>query len=148
MSEGFCEVDFSDASDDAEQVQFFDEKTVKARKVHKCSECDGPIAVGEAHRRVAYKFEGDFRTERQCAPCREAAGEFGLSILGGILWETFHAEWDEGKHLQPCLNRLASVRAKEHMRQQWVKWHDLRARQRQAAIERRKPSNSTALTDS
>ena len=60
MSEGFCDVSFEDASDDAEPLQFFDERIVRARKPHKCSECGSEIAKGESHRYIAYLFEGKF----------------------------------------------------------------------------------------
>lgn len=136
--EGHCEVDFGDASDDAEPVEFYDEKMVTGRKVHQCSECDRTIAVGEPHQRKSYKFEGEFHCDRICDGCREVAGEFDLRYVGGLLWESFWCEWDEGANLQGCLNRLTSVRAKTTMRDQWQRWQDKRAEQRKAYAERRR----------
>lgn len=137
MSDGYCEVDFSDASDDAEPVQFYDSAIVKARKPHICTECGGAIQVGEEHRRISYKFEGAFSVDRMCEPCSETAGEFDFHIVCGLLWESFYNEWDQGAHVQACINRLTTARAKEHMRQQWLKWQEKRNQQRLAAIARR-----------
>lgn len=94
MSDGYCEVDFTDASDDAEPCEFVNTRFVVARKEHKCSSCGGPIARGERHRVSAYRFEGEFGMERMCDACHEAAGEFGYNLLGGDLWGMFADEWD------------------------------------------------------
>jgi predicted RNA-binding Zn-ribbon protein involved in translation (DUF1610 family) len=127
MSDGFCEVDFSEASDDADPVEFHDSKTVKARKVHVCDECRGPIAMGESYTRSVCVFEGEFNMYRICAPCREASTEFNYNVFGGLLWEQFFDAWDNGAHIQACIQRLETARAKEHMRQQWLKWQEKRA---------------------
>lgn len=148
MSEGYCDVNFSDASDDADPLEFCDSRVVKARKEHKCSECGGTIAAGETYRSVAYKFEGEFGSDKVCDPCREAAGEFEYHIVGGSLWMMFAEEWDQGAHIQACINRLESARAKEHMRQQWIKWQDKRARDRQAAIARRQATKDSGESPS
>lgn len=117
-----CEVSFGDSSDDADPVDFFNVRTVKARKPHACTHCAGTIEAGESHTYVAFKFEGAFDTERVCAPCHEASTEFEYHIFGGDLWRMFNEEWDNGAHVQACINRLSTARAKEHMRQQWLKW--------------------------
>lgn len=143
MSDGYCEVDFEDVSDDADPVEFVDRRTVKARKPHKCSECGNEIAVGEQHQVAAYKFEGEFHCERTCQPCREAAGEFGYHLLGGDLWGMFREEWDNGAHVQACINRLETARAKEHMRQQFLKSEQRRAEQRQRLREQRAHGSSS-----
>jgi hypothetical protein len=125
MAEGSCQVDFGDYSDDADPVEFFDTKIVRARKPHVCDECRGPIVVGEAYQRTAYRFEGKFDMDRQCACCREAAAEFHFHVFGGLLWRMFIEEWEQGAHLQACVNRLSTAKAKEHMRRQWLKWKKL-----------------------
>lgn len=125
-----CDVDFSDYSDDADPVEFHQTRIVTARKAHRCSECGGEIAIGDRYRVTAYKFEGVFGVDRVCPPCHEAAGEFGYFIMGGSLWQMFQDEWDNGAHVQACINRLETARAKEHMRQQWLKWQERIAAQR------------------
>lgn len=132
-----CEVDFSDYSDDADPVEFFERRTVVARKPHRCSECGGEIAVGEKHEVCAYKFEGAFHSDRTCAPCREAAAEFEYHVMGGDLWAMLAEEWDNGAYVQACINRLSTARAKEHMQRQWVKWHDKRMERQRMTQGRR-----------
>lgn len=141
--ESHCEVDFDDASDDADPVQFYDEKIVRGRKAHTCTECGADIAIGEEHQRKSYRFEGTFHCDRICAACQEAAGEFSFRMVGGMLWESFWNEWDNGANLQGCLNRLASVRAKTTMRDQWQRWQEKRAEQRKAYAERLRARSGT-----
>ena len=136
--DGHCNVDFEDYSDDADPVEFHQTRFVLAKKAHTCSECRGVIAKGEQHRVTAYKFEGTFGMDRLCACCLEAADEFRYFIMGGDLWAMFREEWDRGAHLQSCLNRLTTARAKEHMRQQWVKWNERRLQDSQRLRDRRK----------
>lgn len=138
MSDGYCEVDFGDVSDDADPVEFWNPQTVTARKDHVCDECRGPIAKGEQYRRTSYKWEGKFDMERMCALCLEAATEFDFRLVGGSLWEMFAEEWDNGARVQSCIARLSSAKAKEHMRQQWLKWQERRHAQRQRLIDLRK----------
>ena len=125
MSDGHCDVDFSDYSDDADPVEFFTVKTVKARTSHTCSECRAPIAKGESYQRLNYKFEGKMGTDYVCEPCAETKGEFNYNIFGGNLWAHLREEWDNGAHIQACIARLETTRAKKHMRQQWLKWKGL-----------------------
>lgn len=125
MSDGFCEVDFSDYSDDADPVEFWNRTTVKARKPHRCEECGTTIAVGNTYERHNYKFDGQMCSDAVCLPCREAATEFNHRVVG-TLWEMFREEWAHGAHLQACLGRLSTVHAKEHMRRQWLKWKGFR----------------------
>lgn len=128
---GECNVDFEGISGDADPVEFFDRREVKARKSHVCIECKGTIAVGERHSYIVYTFEGKFCSERICLGCHEVAAEFTFDIYGGTLWSHFADEWENGAHIQACLNRLSTVAAKRHMKRQWDAWHEHR-RQRQA----------------
>lgn len=137
MSDDYCEVDFSDTSADSEPVEFYDEKIARARKAHVCTECGAPIAAGDEYQRRSYRFEKEFSVDHVCLVCREIAGEFEHRLIGSLLWENFRVEWDNGARLQGCLNRLTSVAAKELMRAQWLKWQELRERQRREAAERR-----------
>ncbi len=121
MADGSCHVDFSDYSDDADPVEFWKSTTMKARKPHQCAECGSPIQAGETYQRNTYKFEGEMCRDSLCAPCVEAAVEFNHRVTG-MLWELFREEWSNGAHLQACVNRLTTARAKEHMRRQWLKW--------------------------
>ena len=134
-----CEVDFSDYSDDADPVEFFDSVLVrKAKKDHQCDECGETITAGSTYERVSYRFEGEFAMERRCSSCRETAGEFGHHIFGGLLWLNFEEQWDAGSPLQACLNRLHSASAKAHMQRRWQAWQEKRVeyrrKRKQAAL--------------
>lgn len=49
---------------------FFSTKEVKARKVHRCSDCWTPrIMPGDTYSRVACVYEGDFHAWKRCARC-------------------------------------------------------------------------------
>jgi hypothetical protein len=52
------------------------------------------------------------------------------------------SEWDNGAHVQSCIARLTTARAKEHMRQRWVKWNEARIERERKAVERMKRTRS------
>ena len=52
--------------------EFYDCKTVVARKAHKCCECLAEIEKGESHERYTGKWEGDIDTYRTCSLCLSA----------------------------------------------------------------------------
>ena len=136
-----CDVDFSDVSDDADPVGFFERTTIKrAKKDHICDDCCETIPAGASYERISYRFEGEFTMDRICANCRETAGEFSHYVFGGLLWPNFEEQWDSGSPLQACLNRLSSASAKAHMHRRWQAWQEKRAESRRRAIERRKPT--------
>ena len=122
---GLCEVGFSDASDDADPVEFFNVTTPRARKEHHCHECRDRILPGETYHRVAYKFEGDLGCDRVCDPCWEAMQEFEYRIFGGDFWAEMREAWDGGAHVTACVTRLTTVAAKMRMVAEWRKWKGL-----------------------
>jgi len=63
-------------------MEFFTERTVKAAKPHRCSACETPIEIGEAHSYQSMKYCGDFTTNRQHLDCR--AAECALANLHGL----------------------------------------------------------------
>lgn len=50
-------------------ADFWTERTVTARKPHRCESCRETIAVGEKYVRVAQKYEGCFWAYRLCVVC-------------------------------------------------------------------------------
>lgn len=50
-------------------MEFYTEKHVVARKVHKCHICNHIIHVGEKYSRESGKFEGDFFDRCTCDSC-------------------------------------------------------------------------------
>ena len=124
MNEGTCDV--SIGGYDGDPAEVFHASIVTARKGHKCDECGEPIAPKQQYERISGKWDGSWSVWRLCLPCREIGSEFsedGRTL--GMLWEDLEANWDEGAHLQACLNRLTTVAAKERMRHQWMKWKQL-----------------------
>ena len=121
----YCGVDFDGACDDCEPIAEHRSHVVTARRPHACNECGERIQPGERYHRDSYQADGKRCVDRTCEPCREVRGEFYFTMLGGFLWEHFDAEWDNGANVQSCMNRLTTVRAKERMRQQWLKWKGL-----------------------
>lgn len=125
MSDSFCSVDFSDESDCVDPVEFFTKTTPKARKEHVCAECKEPIQKGERYTRIAYKFEGTMDCDRLCASCAEAKAEFEYHIFGGDFWREMREQWENGANVQGCINRLTTIKAKDLMHRQWLKWKGL-----------------------
>lgn len=58
------EGDFGDQGD-----RVLSDKMVTGRKAHTCSNCAGPIAVGERHRSRTEIVDGDMMSHRWCAIC-------------------------------------------------------------------------------
>ena len=122
---GTCDVAIGgDYDGDAPTV--YNERWVTARKVHTCYECGDPIPVGACHHVVTGLWEGQWETYRWCAACHEIVGEFSEGPrCFGVMWDEMKMNWDEGAHLQACLNRVTSVQAKQMMARQWRKWKGL-----------------------
>lgn len=76
-----CSCDFDGGSWD-----FFDERTVKARKEHVCGECGEIIKSGEEYSCAAGKFEGCFETHKTCRHCRQIAKNFGCFNFGELFF--------------------------------------------------------------
>ncbi len=122
--DGTCDV--SIGGYDGDPAEFFHVSIVKARKAHTCNECWEPIAPGQQYERVAGKWDDKWSIWRQCLACREIGSEFSKDgRVFGMLWEDFTNNWEEGAHLQACLNRLTTVAAKELMVRRWRQWKRL-----------------------
>lgn len=50
----------------------FRDAIIVGRKVHKCSHCGGPVAIGEAHRVQESFYDGEFQRHRWCNACCDA----------------------------------------------------------------------------
>lgn len=124
MSEGFCDVSLGDYDGDAASV--FRSHMVRARKPHRCYECRDQISIGQQYERVNGLWEHTWSTYRFCLPCSEIQREFSENgRTFGEMWNQLQDFWEEGAHLQACLNRLTTVAAKEHMRRWWLEWKRL-----------------------
>lgn len=78
---------------------FFNERTVTARKQHRCDACLTPIEAGTSHSYMVGKIDGDFWMARNHVECR--AAECGLADLhnlcGGVDWLFLHDLDDEDR---------------------------------------------------
>lgn len=85
----------------------YNETEVKrARKEHKCCECDGSIKAGTPYVSIFGVWSGEARTYKQCPECNalmhDIAGETcdtenmsGLTMLYEDVFESDNAEWME-----------------------------------------------------
>lgn len=118
-----CHVDFSGMSDDAEPVTFCEWRVVKAaRKEHVCVMCRQKIAAGESYRTVSSVFEGEFSYDKVCEACYEISREFEYHIIDGGLWDAMAEEWEQGAHIQACIQRVTSSAAKSKLAERWRRW--------------------------
>lgn len=83
-------------ADDADPCSYWDESVHKARKTHKCSECDRAIAPGEPYRSCRWISEGQWSTSKMCSHC-EVAAEWLRKNCGGFL--TFGIHEDIREHV-------------------------------------------------
>ena len=74
-----------------DRASFSREDWVRARKVHKCCECDEPIQIGERHERVGGVWDGEWSTYRTCSVCASIRAEYCCSWSYGDLAEDI---WD------------------------------------------------------
>lgn len=65
---------------DGDRPDFFNEKTVTAKKQYKCCECRTPIVIGERYMRSSGKWDGDVCSFKTCLSCNEAKQKLGEII--------------------------------------------------------------------
>lgn len=99
----------------------------KARKAHKCCECDKTISPGEKYEYAVMKFEGDLLHEKTCLVCAEIATAFYCNgrTFGGALWQDM--EYSFESMTVGCLNRLTTGAAKAELQRRWNEWKGLSA---------------------
>src|SRR5271167_465512 len=90
MSVGDCGVCIGGDSD-GEYCDVSEHKIVKARKPHKCLECDRTIAAGDDYERIKQLYDGGWSTWEVCLICSEISIAFSCAgrIIGNI-WEDIH----------------------------------------------------------
>lgn len=72
------------AIDDSERYEVYCETTRRARKSHKCHECNRVIAKGETYRRTAGLYDGAWTINCVCRHCTVAATWLQMNC-GGYL---------------------------------------------------------------
>lgn len=110
--------------------EFFEEKTRKAVKPNKCSECRRVIEPGERYEHVAGKWDGHFETFKMCSDCLSIRKSFfceGFSF-GGMLEELGeHINYMNGEVSGDCIKPL-TPRAREivceMIEREWERFDD------------------------
>lgn len=60
---------------DCEVPEMYNEVRIRARKAHRCRECNYPVRVGVVYVRCSFKIDGAFYVERQHVECRDFAAK-------------------------------------------------------------------------
>lgn len=118
-------LDFSDCDGHAE---FSNTETPKARKPHKCGECERLIAVGEIYERTSGKFDGEIYTDKTCLECADIRDGFTCEArpMPGQLWDEMR-DYVFPYLNESCYDKLTTVAAKKFLRDRWMKWKGLAA---------------------
>lgn len=92
---GDCTVCIGGNTDDL--LEFTDVSEPKARKPHKCCECDRLIATGSHYERYTGFYEREWLTYRTCLDCKYIRDGLrcGQSWMFGSLWEDIDQIWEE-----------------------------------------------------
>lgn len=108
--------------------ELFSESRPKARKLHRCSECDKAINRGDQYQRTSGKSDGEFWTFITCLLCAEIRKVFSCNegeLLGGMLWEQMRDyAFPTLKTSSPCFREL-SPDAKAEVIRRWQIWKGL-----------------------
>lgn len=113
-------------SDPDGYCEFFESRTVKARKEQRCCECRRVIQKGEPYEYAAGKYEGDFFTAKTCLFCEAVRGAFACgSVAYGELWEEMR-EYAFPALTTGCLQKL-DPQYRGELIQRWQRWKGLTA---------------------
>lgn len=88
-------------SGDYESLQCYNEKKVKARKVHRCGECYRDIQTGEIYTRCSGIDDDGWCTYKICPDCWSVVDAYFCDrIIFEHLWE------DMREHIRDCAGHL------------------------------------------
>jgi hypothetical protein len=112
------------ACDDEYLAGFMQDKIVKARKVHHCSECSRVILPGEKYEHTKCVMDGEWSRHKTCLDCQSIRLSFFESYIFGQLWESFREYLCDcrGQVPESCIAKLTpAARAKvcELIEQNW-----------------------------
>ena len=100
---------------DYDCAELHSRRMVKARKIHKCEECNREIQPGEEYEYVTAKWYGAFETMKTCQDCLSIREVFfceGWVYSGMMEHLTEHIQEMNGKISSECLNAV-TPRARE-----------------------------------
>jgi hypothetical protein len=104
-------------------VEFYEGRTVKARKSHKCYECGELIAMGTRYFKESGKWDGEFGSFETCLICAEIRTAFTCDgvICFGELWNEI-TDYLFPNMTTGCLEKLQTAEAKAFLVARWNKW--------------------------
>jgi len=106
-----CDV-YPFAIDESEQAEIYTQKTTKARKIHKCTECKREILPGEKYELFKGKWEGDFQTYKTCKDCLSVRGQFfSNGWIFSNLWSDLNESFNDWDYEVPedCISALTKA---------------------------------------
>ena len=118
------EMDYSDGP-----AQVWHQAIVKARKVHKCDECEKEISPGTKYERIKMLFDGDWSYWTICLLCSEIHTVFacGEGRMIGNFWNDMEEiVFPNLKMSSKCFGELSAA-GKAEVVQRWQQWKGLRA---------------------
>lgn len=109
-----------------ESCSFYQERDVKARKIHKCNECADEIPIGMTYRRMVGAWDRQMHSFAMCSNCAEIADAFFCDGFAfGRVWYVVREElfpiWKE-KGPWDCLAKLETKEARDAAMERYRKW--------------------------
>ena len=95
---------------DYDPADVWDERRHRARKAHKCYECNETIDPGDDYIRISYLSEGQWGHHKMCEYCEhdwQVVRDAGHCYLVGGLAEAWEDMWQYAAPIEP--DRLVSV---------------------------------------
>lgn len=86
-----CNCSIIGITDAGDYLTVSSQKIVKARKHHKCEECDQIINPGDFYELFKGCWDGKWADYRTCADCSSIKEVFFLGFTFGMLWEDFRS---------------------------------------------------------
>lgn len=123
IEEGGCDVCLG-SEPDGDYAEFYEAKIIKARKQHKCCECDLDIKPGQRYEVVSGLFDGEFFRQKTCLICCELRTAFscnGQLIQHTMLWEEI-TEYLFPRMTTGCLQKIRTAEAKQFLIDRWNEW--------------------------
>lgn len=121
---GDCDVCIGGDYDCDGYPEFYRATEPKARRDHKCLECNSTIRRGERYDRRDYKYDNVMQVDKTCLPCAEIRGAYscGNAEPIGELWEQMREYgFDHLKMAGECWDSL-SAPAKAKLLEKWRAW--------------------------
>ena len=106
--------------------EFTNQTFPKARKHHRCEECNREVHSGEQYERMVMKFDGELSNFVTCMVCYEIRAAFSCDgvMYGSDFWESLTENFAELN--ESCFDKLTTPEAKKYLRERWMEWKGLK----------------------